>query len=143
MWAHIILSVIFLTGATGCGWLQAGNTSGGLDARPDGDVVAQGPLRGLNNFSVSGSVVIYRATGGTALTLRIEGLSISPQENTFRMTADATGASDYIANLRFISGNTNYDPGINSPASITRVILESLTIAPPLNQVAEASLTSP
>lgn len=135
------LSVILLTG-TSCGWLQAGNGAVGVDARPDGDVVAQGNFSGLNGSTVSGAVSIYRATNGTDLTLRIEGLSISPSETTFRMTAKVSGASDYVTNLRFVAGNTNYATGVSSPATVTRVILESLTRAQ-LPEVAAASLTSP
>ena len=121
---------------------MAGGGGSGVEPRPAGDVVAQGSLTGLNGSTVTGAVTVYVETGGTALTLRLEGLSISPSENTFLMTAEVTGAADYTTNLRYVSGNANYTTGIYSPNSVTRVLIESLSRAPP-REVASAALTAP
>jgi hypothetical protein len=133
---------IILTCATGCGWLNAGNTAVGLEPRPDGDVIGQGNLVGLYGSTVTGVVTLYRLTGGNSLVLRIEGLSISPSENTFRLIGEASGGQDFVSNLRFISGNANYPTSLQFPSVITRVIIESLSRPPP-REVASAALTSP
>jgi hypothetical protein len=138
-----LLSAILLTLGTSCGWLQTGNTGGGLDPRPDGDVVAQGPLSSIKSgYSISGTVVIYRLTGSGVLVIRLEGLTVTPAENTFQMTAEVNGGSDFTTYLRFVRGNANYNTSLVSPATISRVILSSPTIPAP-QEIATATLTSP
>ena len=125
-----------------CGALGTGTTATGVDARPNGDIIAQGNLSGLNGTTASGAVLAYRETGTDRILIRLEGLSISPTENSFKILGEASGGSDYSGVLRFVQGNANYTTGLYYPSTVTRVILESFTKAP-LREVASAQLISP
>ncbi len=129
---------IILTLLPSCGWLTLGGGTGGNDPRPSGTILSSGSFSGQNGSTVSGTAIIYRDSESLALTLRIEGLSISPSANTFRLIAEVNGTDDFSTNLTSVSGNKNYATNVAFPSTIARVLLESLTQTPA--QIASATL---
>ena len=129
-------------GSLSCGVFNSSSGAIGTDARPDGEIIAQGNLSGLNGTTASGAVIAYRQTGTDLILIRFEGLSISPTENSFKVIGEVSGGDDYSGVLRFVSGNANYTTNLYYPATVTRVILESFTKAP-IREIASAQLISP